>query len=346
MKNEHSSHSKLTTTKFVQKVFCRQLYAEDPSLSGPKIFDRALAKLKIRMPNNLQNLYNEICSRAAIESFVSALRIHHLPQEPTTSSDYIFTDELKRFDATTDFLQIDSTDSTGSRILAFGHPDFFTHLSSCETMFVDGTYYTCPSNFKQLYTIHCHVDSQVVPALYCFLPDQKQTTYVRLLNSIKDLLESRGLPFAPKQANLDFELAMINALKQVTPSVRISGCNFHFGQCLIRNLSNHGMKSEYSSNSSLFNFVHDVIALQHLPVDRVRTFYAHTLLRNVDLFRTVDKFELFEQYLRETWIAEGARYPVEYWNNFNTANPRSNNHVEAFNGRLKRFLNNEKNPQL
>lgn len=121
------------------------------------------------------------------------------------------------------------------RILIFGHKDLLVYLRQSRSYFFDGTFKICPNGFYQVFTIHADIGSteefvNVIPILYALLPDKKLDTYQVLFQLIK----SREPEWNPTHAIMDFEIATIVALQNNFPNVKITGCNFHFNQCLWR----------------------------------------------------------------------------------------------------------------
>ncbi|KAJ8306570.1 hypothetical protein KUTeg_017115 [Tegillarca granosa] len=54
-------------------------------------------------------------------------------------------------------LMVDNGDN--SRVLIFSTVENLQHLANAYAIFCDGTFYTCPTIFNQLYTIHAMVNS-------------------------------------------------------------------------------------------------------------------------------------------------------------------------------------------
>ena len=50
-------------------------------------------------------------------------------------------------------------------------------LSELNTIYMDGTFSTCPSLFHQVFTIYGFVDGQQFPLVYGFLPTKNQADY-------------------------------------------------------------------------------------------------------------------------------------------------------------------------
>jgi hypothetical protein len=94
IKNQHSSHTKLTTTKYLQKRFCRRLFIENPSVSASKIFERALTMLKLRMPDNVVHLNSQISTKSCIEGYISGLRTKDLAKKQTRTNSSLMTTKV------------------------------------------------------------------------------------------------------------------------------------------------------------------------------------------------------------------------------------------------------------
>ncbi|CAG9838173.1 unnamed protein product [Diabrotica balteata] len=65
-----------------------------------------------------------------------------------------------------------------------------------------------------------------------------------LFASMKEKLPN----WKPSLIKLDFEQAVIGALENNFPEAKISGCNFHFKQCIWKNV---GLVSEYTDNEKI-----------------------------------------------------------------------------------------------
>ena len=64
-------------------------------------------------------------------------------------------------------------------------------LSCADNWFCGAIFPTAPNVFFQIYTIHASVDGVQVPIVYALLPNNKEDTYIRLLNCFEiELIES------------------------------------------------------------------------------------------------------------------------------------------------------------
>jgi hypothetical protein len=66
------------------------------------------------------------------------------------------------------------------RIIAFATTENLRDLANADIVFCDGTFYTCPNLFYQIYSIQIHIDDIMTPVIYAFLPGKSQATHSRL----------------------------------------------------------------------------------------------------------------------------------------------------------------------
>lgn len=75
---------------------------------------------------------------------------------------------------------------------------------------MDGTFKKVPSAFYQLYTIHGYIGGHFRPMLFALMTKKTQEMYERLLSMITSVAPK----WVPQSVAVDFEIAMINALKK------------------------------------------------------------------------------------------------------------------------------------
>lgn len=93
-------------------------------------------------------------------------------------------------------------------------------LSKCSTVFGDGTFSFSPDHFKQLYTIHCHVNNFYVPVAYCFLTNKSVKTYELMWTELQHLcVKLVGKPFKVECFHADFEISAHIAVRNIFPIV-------------------------------------------------------------------------------------------------------------------------------
>lgn len=104
-----------------------------------------------------------------------------------------------------------------------------------------------------------------MPLLFALCTNKTKATYKTIFEQIK-----KDQPnYCPEQINVDFELAAINAAKDVFPTAKIQGCQFHHAQCVNRNLNSKGLKERYESDITFAKEIREMLGLAYLPPDKV-----------------------------------------------------------------------------
>lgn len=216
-------------------------------------------------------------------------------------------------------------------------------LLETDDWFGDGTFKSVPSIFSQLYTIHCYTRSLVIPLVYILMTSRTKEVYAEVLRQLLVLKPDLN----PKSIKIDFEQSFVSAFKQIFPNVHISGCYFHFGQCVWRKVQSTGLQKKYAEDSTFALHVKQLCALAFVPVlDVVESF--NTILESQYFIDNEQLFESLVDYFEETWIGRTVRnrrkkplFPIEMWNCYDNVindQPRTNNAVEgwhhAFNASL------------
>lgn len=130
------------------------------------------------------------------------------------------------------FLRVDEDD-----LKIFAADVDIQFLSECDHWFADGTFRVTPSGFAQLYTLHGFRNDRTFPCVYALLSGKSEEIYTDFLTRLMTLRNNQN----PVTIMTDFELAVIKALKLKFPGVTMSGCMFHFGQCVWRKLQEFGI---------------------------------------------------------------------------------------------------------
>ena len=101
------------------------------------------------------------------------------------------------------------------------------YLANSHDWFMDGTFKVCPTLFDQLYGIRAPLDQSSISLVYTLLTNRREETYRELLQIWQAQCNNYNIVLAPIDVMLDFELAMMNALRHVLGQhVSISGCFF------------------------------------------------------------------------------------------------------------------------
>ena len=220
-------------------------------------------------------------------------------------------------------------------------------MAKCEKLWGDGTFKQSPKHFYQLYTIHGYVKGQMFPFIFAVLPNKYEVTYIRMLKLLQDKLRSIGLRFEVKQFQIDFEIAMINAIQKVI-NCEVKGCAFHFSQSLIKKMKALGMTKYYkTTNSASRKIVRYSMALVFLkPELIISTFnsFQDFLLAVFDPEKT--KCKLFLDYMKNNYISveNTVQFPSTIWNHYHNFKDRTNNKIEGWHNGLN--LNKSIKPNI
>ncbi|KAG0436025.1 hypothetical protein DMUE_4422, partial [Dictyocoela muelleri] len=103
--------------------------------------------------------------------------------------------------------------------------------------YCDGTFYSFPREFGQLYVIMSDVYSIVVPLVYIFMNNRSKNSYKRAFNFLKEKIHDKY----PSFISIYFEMASFVSFKEVFPDSKVNGCFFHFSQLLFKKIQKLGM---------------------------------------------------------------------------------------------------------
>ena len=194
-----------------------------------------------------------------------------------------------------------------------------------------------PDSSYQLYTVHGLPCGEGISLVWALLPNKTRATYVEMFSAIQQAFLERFSHLRPPSRRVfltDFELAAIDAIKEVFPSDVTKGCTFHFRQALNRNIGIIGLSNEYASEDTMVkNWVRQIMGLTLLPAVFIST--AWNVLRHPPEAAYPDvatKMQHFSQYFQNTWM-EGS-FPMTLWNHYDNTGPRTTNLAEGWHNGL------------
>ncbi|KAJ8728987.1 hypothetical protein PYW07_006683 [Mythimna separata] len=213
------------------------------------------------------------------------------------------------------------------RIIVFASPKVRINVQNIKHYFCDGTFKSCVKPFTQLYTIHGDIgsdlyQSNIVPLFYALLTDKRGITYEALFQKIKDAVQE----FRPIKFTMDFEMAAINAVKNVFPRASIHGCFIHFQRSIYRKATSLELL-EYEETKQHIKLC---ASLAFLPKEDIEDGWL-TLMENSFQAEPVT---IFNNYFVEQWLEPPEMIPL--WCCFKEHH-RSSNLVEAWNERFQRY---------
>lgn len=185
----------------------------------------------------------------------------------------------------------------------------------------DGTFKRTPKPFYQLFTVHVDISrnkdtTNVVPIVYVLLPNKSQETYTRMFNLLKDRL---GLKI--ELFKCDFEIAIINGVKEVFPSALISGCYYHYNRAVWK----QAKKLKITATMENRELVRMCANLPLLPKEKIQSAWVSLEA----LFPQSPKMIKFQKYFSKQWMSLCAPFV-----GCEDDKHRTNNAVEGWHRRL------------
>ncbi len=173
-----------------------------------------------RMGRRLKRSCREDTNLHSAKSVLYRARRKQTPKLPTTTADIQLDGKWTQTTTGERFLLFD--DTQGPRIIAFASTDNLTNLAASDRIYCDGTFYTCPTIFHQIYTIHVQLDGVMYPVVYALLPGKSQQIYQRLFSLLKTDMTDINLQLTPTTVFMDFETAAQNAIRSVIPNIQVN----------------------------------------------------------------------------------------------------------------------------
>ncbi|XP_044588808.1 uncharacterized protein LOC123267990 [Cotesia glomerata] len=249
-------------------------HAGDPSVVAAKILKGKIMKKAKKTDDKPAVVINRVLrgvlspvsavmpKPVSLSRSVNRIRVKDNPQlhNPSFRGDLELTDEFKHTYSGDLFLLRDSGGNK-KRFIIFTTQKNLNYLSSCEQWLGDGTFKSVPGIFNQLYSIYGYKDGKSLPLVYMLAPDKSQCTYVNFLKILRQSLPN----FIPNNMMIDFEEAFIGAFTKIHSGVKLSGCYFHFNQCVWRQIQACKLQKLYDTNITFALNVRLLVALAFSP---------------------------------------------------------------------------------
>ena len=126
-----------------------------------------------------------------------------------------------------------------------------SYLSEISKIQSDGTFYTVPTQFSQLWTIFVVIDRHALPGIHCLMTSKDQELYTAILAKIHSLVPE----FIPEISISYWEPAPRNAFKEVYPTIQNQGCWFHFTQRIWAKTQKLGLVHSFHDNPETAKFI-------------------------------------------------------------------------------------------
>lgn len=224
--------------------------------------------------------------------------------------------------------------ANSATFILFSTETHLDYLKISKNWYCDGTFRTCPSQYRQIYTIMGDIKGYNFPLVYFIMKEKSKAVYLKVLQKLKDLTNN----YTPDNITIDFEMAAFLAIKEIYPQTQIMGCFFHFTQILYRKIQNNGQMNEYKRNPFFREAFKMVIALSTVPLSALEEEskkLESLILRNNNLNSFVNFWLFFKQnYLKNLNNPQlTSIFSVEFWSirkRLILSIPRTTNALEGF----------------
>ncbi|CAF2209980.1 unnamed protein product [Rotaria magnacalcarata] len=196
-----------------------------------------------------------------------------------------------------------------NRGFIFASQDDIRYLASQKYWFADGTFYTSPSIFYQIYSVHAF-DEVLMNKI-------KETSNIIQLESI----------------TIDFELAVKNVFHKSFPHVQVKGCLFHYGQALFRNFVDLNLRTAFQNDENVRIWFRSFAAIALLPPEDMNESIQHSRTTYPTTYRK--EINSFLKYHNKTYGINSSFPPIMY-NHYRNINPRTINHIEGRHNKWKK----------
>ncbi|KAF4531540.1 hypothetical protein B566_EDAN018215, partial [Ephemera danica] len=136
-----------------------------------------------------------------------------------------------------------------------------------------------------------------VPVLYALMSSKTEQAYMEIFVHLRDVL-CPGLN--PQEAMCDFERGLQNAIVEVWPNIRITGCWFHYTQALWRHVQWYDLL-RYVCEHETWGVIGMAMALPLLPAAQIQNGMACIRQRASDAGIT-QRMQAFLDYVQTQWL--------------------------------------------
>ena len=234
-------------------------------------------------------------------------------------------------------------------ILVFGTMKALDCMSVTPIIQCDGTFTCVVLPFTQLYIFHAVLENGVTyPMLYCLMEGKNEGLYVRLLKLIEEIAMNnihKPIFKRPVEFMMDFETAMVNAVRQTSEEAKVLCCFFHFTanirkRCVqIMAAIKKTVRQNAEKMSAAKKTKRAVMMLPLLPEELITTDLVDKLLARFDAAvpECAGAFGPLRDYLVSTYVRQNARHPRRRWS-VSGRKIRTNNAAESCHAQLNGSL--------
>jgi len=169
-----------------------------------------------------QSIQRQMPSISATKKLIQRARDHNEAPLPTPADleSLVVPDQYKFYHPSPDvyelFLLGNSGQADPNRVMMFERDNHRNWVQDMDRIFIDGTFTLAPPLFSQVFVILAKRAECVFPVMYALLPNKRQEAYHGLFGLIKTIWPV----FNPTSISLDFEMAVMNSVRQAFPRAK------------------------------------------------------------------------------------------------------------------------------
>ena len=218
-----------------------------------------------------------------------------------------------------------------SKFILWGADKMILRAKKSKHFFIDSTFKK-PKDYYELFIV-MFIDiltDKSYPVFYAILSYKTEYIYKEVLRKICNILEIDINKNNDITITIDFEVALINAIKIIFGNIRIIGCLFHYKQNLIKNARSLGLLKNINKDKTL-NVINK--QLSRLPFIYYKD-GINEIQNIINNIKTISKeFEEFGNYFENQWYKYFKNNMLNYYKIKKII--RTNNTIENYNKQLK-----------
>ena len=204
--------------------------------------------------------------------------------------------------------------------------NFLTEVTNIQ---FDGTFFTVPVQFFQLWTIFVAVGRHTLPAIHCLMTAKSQDLYQAILENI-----SVNIPlFQPSSSMSDWEPAARIAFRNVYPQMKVYGCWFHFTQRIWMKTQKVGLSKSFRDSHEVATFIRQLMAMPFLPASLITPTYNFLQLPTLENPEMI-KLEKLKKYFQKRWLTQITPEELSIFD----INISKNNAAESYHFKIKSII--------
>lgn len=183
-------------------------------------------------------------------------------------------------------------------MLIFSTQKNLTHLAAADIIYGDGTFYSCPSLFFQLYTFHAMVDGVMYPLVHSSLPAKTQGSWLYLKMYATNSNYNFSLPLSSWTMKSPSEMQhILYFLVHVSTQKAVF---FYYTQCIWRKAQETGIQVLYKEDNNIHQLVCCAAVLPLVPTANVKEVWFNALT-DIDQIDTNINYTPFTDYVTTYW---------------------------------------------